>query len=94
MREYSKLGGYLSPPVGIKPPKGPTSGVAFSEVPLANWLQIVALCSLIAHTGFIFTQRNGISRMTAKCDAVLASGRPAMLAIIRMFFRGGLTGFA
>ena len=94
MREYSKLGDYLSPPVGIKPPKGPNSGFAFTEVPLADWLQIVSLCGLIEHTGFTFTQRNGIGRMTAKCDAVLASGRFAMMAIIRMFFRGGLTGFA
>ena len=94
MQEYSKLGGYLSPPVGIKLPKGTNSGIAFSEVPRANWLQIVTLCGLIEHIGFTFTQQNGIGRMTAKCNAVVASGRLAIMAIIRTFFRGGLTGFA
>ena len=45
MREYSKLGGYLSPPVGIKLSEGRTVW-SLSEVPLANWLQNVALCGL------------------------------------------------
>ena len=94
MREYSKLGGYLSPPVGIKLPKGTNSGIAFSEVPRANWLQIVTLCGLIEHIGFTFTQRNGIGRMTAKCNAVVASGHRAIMAIVIMFFQGDLTGSA
>jgi len=47
VREYSKLGGYLSPSIGIKFSDVPNGLVAFSKVPLAGWLQIVAFCGLI-----------------------------------------------
>ena len=38
VREYSKLGGYLSPSMGIKLSEGPDRLVAFSTVPLAGWI--------------------------------------------------------
>jgi hypothetical protein len=68
--------------------------VAFSRVPLAGWFQIVAFCGLIEYTGFTFTQWKSIGRMTAKLNAMLANGRLATIAIIRMFFQDGLTGSA
>ena len=58
IRESSKHGSYLSPPVSIKLPRGPSDGVAFSEVPLAHWLQIVASCGLLEHAGF--TRRSAV----------------------------------
>ena len=39
-----------------------------------------------------FAQQESIGRMTAKWNALLASGRLAMMAIIRMFFQDGFTG--
>ena len=65
--------------------------VAFSEAPLANWLQIVALCGLIEYTGFTFTLRRSIGLMTAKWYALLACSRLAMMAIIWIFFQDGFT---
>ena len=53
----------------------------------------MTFCGLIEYTGFTFTQRKGIGRMTTKWNTVLANGRLAMMAIIRMFFQGGHTGF-
>ena len=64
------------------------------KVPLAGWLQIVAFGGLVEDTGLTFAQRNSISRMTAKLNALLASGHLAMMAIIRMFFQDGFTGSA
>ena len=81
MREYSKTDGYLSPPMGIKLSEGPDRLIAFSKVPLAGWLQIVAFCGLIEYTGSTFAQRKSIGRITAKLNALFASGRRAMVAI-------------
>ena len=94
MPVYSKLGGYLSPSMRIKLSERPGGSVAFSKVPLAGWLQIVAFCGLIEYTGFTFTQRKSIGRMTTKWNALLASGRLAMMAIIGLFFHDGFTGSA
>ena len=47
VRENSKLSGYLSPSIGINFSNVPNDLVAFLKVPLAGWLQIVALCGLI-----------------------------------------------
>merc|ERR1711963_496078 len=50
--EYTKFSGYLSPSMGIKFSDVPNGLGAFSKVPLAGWLQIVAFCGLIENTGF------------------------------------------
>merc|ERR1712032_1597744 len=71
--EYSKFSGYLSPSLGIKFSDVPNGLGAFSKVPLARWLQIVAFCGLIENTGFTFTQRKPIGWM--KC-ASMAGGDP------------------
>ena len=68
--------------------------VAFSEVHLANWPQIVAFRGLVEYTGVTFAQRKGIGRMTVKLNALLVSGHLAMMAIIREFFQDGFTGSA
>ena len=54
VQEDSKLSGYLSPSMGIKLFERTSSSVAFSKVPLAGWLQIVAFCGLIESTNFTF----------------------------------------
>merc|ERR1712050_569273 len=61
--EYTKFSGYLSPSMGIKFSDVPNGLGAFSKVPLAGWLQIVAFCGLIENTGFTFTQRKKIGFM-------------------------------
>jgi len=61
--EYTKFSGYLSPSMGIKFSDVPNGLGAFSKVPLAGWLQIVAFCGLIENTGFTFTQRKNIGFM-------------------------------
>merc|ERR1711972_748102 len=61
--EYTKFGGYLSPSMGIKFSDVPNGLGAFSKVPLAGWLQIVAFCGLIENTGFTFSQRKSIGWM-------------------------------
>merc|ERR1712176_901271 len=61
--EYTKFSGYLSPSMGIKFSDVPNGLGAFSVVPLAGWLQIVAFCGLIENTGFTFTQRKNIGWM-------------------------------
>ena len=63
VREYLKLGGYLSPSIGINFFDVPNSLAAFSKVPFALWLQIVAFCGLIENTGSTFTQKGSIGRM-------------------------------
>ena len=80
--------------MGIKLTEGPNRLVAFSKALLDNWLQVVAFCDLLEHTGFAFTWRKGIGRMTAKLNALLASGRLVTMAIIRMFFQDSFTGSA
>ena len=82
--EYSKRGGYLSPSMGVKCSEVPNGLVVFSKVPLACWIQIVAFCGPIENNGFTFAQWKSIGRMTAKLNAVLANGRLATMAIIRM----------
>ena len=77
--------------MGIKFSEVPNGFVAFSKVPLAGWLPIVAFCGLIENTGFIFTLRRSIGRMTAKWYALLASSRLAIMAIIWIFFQDGFT---
>ena len=57
-------------------------------------LRIGTSSGLIEYTGFNFTQRNGIGRMTMKWNTVLANGRLAMMAIIRKFFQDSFTGSA
>ena len=94
VREYSKLGGYLSPSMGIKLSGRPSGSVALSQVPLACWLLVVAFCSLSEYTGFTFTQRRSIGRMTAKLNASLASGRLAIMATVWIFFQDGFTSSA
>ena len=47
-----------------------------------------ACCGLMDNTGFTFTQRESIGRMTAKSNAVLANSRLAVMEIIGMFFQG------
>ena len=64
------------------------------KVPLAGWLQIMAFDGLIEDTGFTFALRKSKSQMTAKLNALLASGHLAMMAIIRRFFQDGFTGSA
>ena len=54
----------------------------------------MAFGGLIKYTGFTFTQRKGIGRITAKVFAVLANGHFAMVAIVRMCVQGSLTGSA
>ena len=80
--------------MGIKLSEGPDQLVAFSTVPLAGWLQIVAFCGLIESTGFTFAKRESIGQMFAKLKALLASGHLAIMAIIRMLFQDGFTGSA
>merc|ERR1712127_640395 len=58
--EYSKFSGDLSPSMGIKFSDVPNGLGAFSVVPLAGWLQIVAFCGFIENTGFTFNQRKSI----------------------------------
>jgi len=58
--EYTKFSGYLSPSMGIKFSDVPNGLGAFSKVPLAGWLQIVAFCGFIENTGFTFNQRKQI----------------------------------
>ena len=41
-----------------------------------------------------FTQQKSIGRMTAKVNALLASGLRAIMAIIRIFFQDGFTSSA
>jgi len=94
VQEYSELGGYLSPSMGIKFSEVPNGLVAFSKILLAGWPQIVAFCDLVESTGFTFTQRKCIGRMTSKSNNVLANGRLAIMEIIRIFFQDGLTGSA
>jgi len=66
--EYTKFSGYLSPSMGIKFSDVPNGLGAFSKVPLAGWLQIVAFCGLIENTGFTFNQRKQIGWM--KCASM------------------------
>merc|ERR1712003_263410 len=61
--EYTKFSGDLSPSLGIKLSDVPNGLGAFSKVPLAGWLQIVAFCGLIENTGFTFNQRKKIGFM-------------------------------
>jgi hypothetical protein len=70
--EYTKFSGYLSPSMDIKFSDVPNGLGAFSKVPLAGWLQIVAFCGLIENTGFTFSQRKQIGWM--KCASM--SGEP------------------
>jgi DNA polymerase III gamma/tau subunit len=56
--------------------------------------QIVAFGGLIEDAGFTFAQRKSMGRTTAKLNALLASGRRARMASIRMFFQDGFTGTA
>merc|ERR1712127_389207 len=58
--EYTKFSGYLSPSMGIKFSDVPNGLGAFSVVPLAGWLQIVAFYGFIENTGFTFNQRKSI----------------------------------
>ena len=92
MREYSKLGGYLSPPICIKLSDVLSGLVVFSNGQLVGWLQIVVFCGLVGNAGFTFTQQRSICRITAKSNAVLADGRLAMTAIVGMSFQDGPTG--
>merc|ERR1712039_1018991 len=64
--------GYFSPSLGIKFSDVPNGLGAFSKVPLAGWLQIVAFCGLIENTGFTFSQRKQIGWM--KCASM--NGEP------------------
>merc|ERR1719188_426340 len=66
--EYTKFSGYLSPSLDIKFSDVPNGLGAFSTVPLAGWLQIVAFCGLIENTGFTFNQRKQIGWM--KCASM------------------------
>merc|ERR1719254_445698 len=61
--EYTKFSGYLSPSMDIKFSDVPNGLGAFSVVPLAGWLQIVAFCGFIENTGFTFSQRKKIGWM-------------------------------
>merc|ERR1712137_1358808 len=70
--EYTKFSGYLSPSMDIKFSDVPNGLGAFSKVPLAGWLQIVAFCGLIENTGFTFSQRKPIGWM--KCASM--TGEP------------------
>ena len=85
------LGGYLSPPVGIKLSEGAEQLGRFPDVPLANWPPIVAFRGLMEYTGTISPQQKGVCQRTAKTRAAVASNRLAKVAIIRMCFQGGST---
>merc|ERR1712186_292899 len=69
--EYAKWPGYLSPSEGIKFSDVPNGLGAFSKVPFAGCLQIVAFCGYVEYTGF-FQGKQEIGIMK---DASMTSGK-------------------
>ena len=65
---------------GVGPPE--------PEIPSSSPGQVnIALCGLIEKTGLTFTRRKSIGQMSAESNAVLANGRLARMAFIRVSFQ-------
>merc|ERR1712050_711979 len=103
-----KLPGYLSPSSGLKFEDIPNGLGAISKVPAAGWLQIIAYFGFCEFSGGFDDYKTGTpgdygfkvltsddpEEKTKKLSAEIANGRLAMVAIIGMFFKDGLTGSA
>merc|ERR1712084_177563 len=103
-----KFPGFLSPSTGVKFADIPNGLAAISKVPAAGWGQIVAYCAFCELSqdqsagtsaakgdfGWKLLTSSDPEALKGKLSAEIANGRLAMMAIIGMFFQGGLTGSA